>query len=186
MTMTKKLNAFAMIEVVMSTAIIGGLAVGAMTLVASAAQQKANAANFARGQVLCRSLAEEISTRPVVDWDAGGIDIEIDLGILSIGGDDAKGITITVGSGDRSSFETIDDYHGYTESPPEDEDGNVLPGYSGWSRKVRVQPVQVASPNSASAVETGLRLVEVTAIYNGKTVATTTFLRSSEWERVQP
>ena len=49
-----------------------------------------------------------------------------------------------------------------------------------------MQPVQVASPNSASAVETGLRLVEVTAIYNGKTVATTTFLRSSEWERVQP
>lgn len=184
--MTRRERAFAMIEVVMATAIVGGLTVGALTLVGSVSKQKASAAELARGQVLCRSLAEEIATRPVTDWDVGGLEIEIDLSILSIKGLGATGVTVTVGAGNRSTFETVDKYKNYTESPPKDEDGNTLAGYTGWRRTVKVAPVTVADPGSTSAVETGLRCVTVTALYNGKTVASTTFLRSSEWERVQP
>lgn len=182
--MSHQRSAFAMIEVVMATAIIGGLAVGAMSLVSNAAGHKANAANLARGQMLCRSLAEEISTRPVTDWSKGSLNLELDLGILKISG--GSGITIRVGTGNRSTFTTIDEYHNYTESPPKDEDGNTLAGYSGWTRTVRLLPVQLSSPNTASGTETGLRKVEITASYQGKKVATTTILRSSEWERVQP
>lgn len=179
-------RAFAMIEVVMATAIIGGLTVGALTLVSSAAGHKANAANTARAKVLTRTLAEEISTRPVTDWSGGGLQIEIDLGILSIKGDDAKGISVTAGAGNRSTFTTIDKYRNYTESPPRDENGNALAGYTGWTRSVRVSPVTLADPTVVSATETGLRSVTVTASYQGKVMATSTFLRSSEWERVQP
>lgn len=182
--MSHKRSAFAMIEVVMATAIIGGLAVGAMSLVATAAGHKANAANLARGQMLCRSMAEEISTRPVTDWSKGSLNIEIDLGILKVTG--GSGLSVTVGTGNRSTFKTIDSYHNYTESPPKDEDGNTLAGYSGWTRTVKVLPVEFANPNTSSASETGLRKVEITASHQGKKVATTTILRSSEWERVQP
>lgn len=184
--MRRRERAFAMIEVVMATAIVGGLTVGALTLVGSVSKQKASAAELSRGQVLCRSLAEEIATRPVTDWDEGGLDIAIAHGGLTITGIGAKPIVVVVGGGNRSTFETVDKYKNYTESPPKDEDGNTLAGYTGWRRTVKVAPVTVADPSSTSAVETGLRCVTVTALYNGKTVASTTFLRSSEWERVQP
>ena len=184
--MRRQQRAFAMIEVVMATAIVGGLTVGALTLVGSVAKQKASAAELARGQVLTRALAEEIATRPVRDWDQGGLDIQIDLGSLAINGSGAIGITITSGVGNRSTFETIDKYRNYTESPPKDEDGNTISGYAGWTRTVAVTPVTLANPTAVSATETGLRSVTVTSSYQGKPVAMTTFLRSSEWERVQP
>ncbi len=175
-----------MIEVVMSTAIIAGLTVGALTLVASTSAHKANAANIARGQMLCRSLAEEIATRPVLDWSKGAIDIEVDVGLFKVSGIDSKGVTITVGTGNRTTFSTIDQYSNYTESPPKTEGGNDIAGFTGWTRTVKVSPAVMATPNSDSANETGLRRVTVTASYQGKTVASTTFLRSSEWEPVQP
>ncbi|MCA9274356.1 MAG: prepilin-type N-terminal cleavage/methylation domain-containing protein [Phycisphaerales bacterium] len=186
--MSRTRTGFAMIEVVMATAIIGGLAVGALTLVASAAQQKTNAANLARGQMLCRSLAEEISTRPVADWSSGGLDIDVDLaGVnIKIKGSDAKTVSITGGTGKRSGFTTIDDYTGYTESTITDEDGNTISGYSGWSWRVGVKVADIASPSSDDNKESGLRRVTVESYFQGRLVATTTFLRSSEWERVQP
>jgi len=178
---------FAMVEVVMATAIIAGLTVGALTLVASTAAQKANAANIARGQMLCRTLAEEIATRPVANWSGGtGLSINVDVGVLKITGSGNKPVTLSSGTGNRSTFAVIDNYRNYTETPPKDEDGNLLSGYSGWTRTVKVSPVTLASPATVSANETGLRLVTVTASYGGKNIASTTFLRSSEWERVQP
>lgn len=177
---------FAMIEVVMATAIIGGLTVAALSLVASTSAHKASAANLARGQMLCRTLAEEIATRPVTDWSKGALDIEVDIGLLRITGGDAKPLIVTIGVGNRSTFATVDKYRDYTESPPKDEDGNTIAGYTGWTRSVKVSPVTISDPSTASANETGLRRVEVTASYGGKVIATTTFLRSSQWEDVAP
>lgn len=178
--------AFAMIEVVMATAITAGLTVGALTLVASTSAQKTNAALVAKGQMLCRTLAEEISTRPVADWSSGAIDIDIDVGILKVTGIDAKGVTVTVGKGNRTTFETVDAYSGYTEKPPKDENGNTMTGYTGWARTVTIAPAVYADPNSTSATETGMRRITVTAYFGDKVIASSTFLRSSEWERVQP
>ena len=179
---------FAMIEVVMSVAIIGGIAVGALMLVASAAQQKTNAANIARGQMLCRSLAEEICTRPVTDWsDNSGLSIKIvGVGGVQVVGSDARPITLTLGLGNRLLFDTVDDYAGYKETPPLDESGNAMPGYTDWKREVTVEVADLLSPDTNDARESGLRRVTVSSYYQGRLVASTTFLRSSEWERVQP
>ena len=179
-------KAFAMVEVVMATAIVGGLAAAAMTLAASGAGHKVNAANVARGRVLCRSLAEEISSQSVADWSSDGFELSVNYGSYITTGADARPATVVSAAGRRSLFSVIDNYHGYTESPPKDQDDNVLPGYSGWTRAVTVEIVSFADPNLVSANETGIRRVTVEASYGGKPVATTTFLRSSEWERMQP
>ncbi len=185
--MNARTRGFAMIEVVMATAVIAGLTVGALTLVASTAAHKANAANVARGQMLCRTLAEEIATRPVADWSGGtGLDIKVDLSTLKITGSGNKPVTPSPGTGNRSNFAIIDNYWNYSETPPKDEDGNILSGYSGWTRTVKISPVTLAAPGTGSANETGLRCVTVTTSYAGKTVASVTFIRSSEWEHVQP
>ena len=185
---TPRARAFAMVEVVMATAIVGGIAVAALSLVGSVAKQKADAAILARGQALARTLAEEIATKPVNDWTANpsGISISIDPDTVMIMGPGKVSVALTGRSGNRSAFTIIDNYRDYTESPPKNEDGTTIPGYTGWTRSVKIAPVDVTDPRIVSATETGLRCVSVTASYNGKPIATTTFLRSSECERVMP
>lgn len=186
---TPRARAFAMVEVVMATAIVGGIAVAALSLVGSVAKQKTDAAILARGQALARSLAEEIAAKPVTDWSDGtGLRMQLDsvMGIYILTGSDVVFKSITGKSGNRNLYTKIDDYKGYTESPPRDDSGVVLSGYTGWTRTVQVKLVDINMPGMSTIFETGLRCVEVTASYNGKPIATTTFLRSSEWERVMP
>lgn len=181
--MTK--HGFAMVEIVLATAIVGGLAAAAMSLAASSAGQKARAANLARGHMLCRSLAEEIATRPVIDWNSGGLDIDISDGAFALKADPTA-TRATKGMGTRSSFATIDEYRGYSESPPADENGSVIAGYTGWTRRVEVEVVRLGDPDTVQASETGLRKVTVSVQLGDEVIAQTSFLRSSEWERLQP
>lgn len=182
----RRTRAFAMVEVVMATAIVGGIAVAALTLVGSVAKQKADAAVLARGQALCRMFAEEVATRPANDWNDGGMSITLNIINTTIHGPDAKPFSPHGSIGNRSAFNTIDDYVGCIVSPPQFEDGTVIPGYSDWSVIVDVSIPRMSAVNSNSTNESGLRRISVQAIYNGKPIATTTFLRSSEWERVMP
>ncbi|RNC81340.1 MAG: prepilin-type N-terminal cleavage/methylation domain-containing protein [Phycisphaera sp.] len=181
----KTKRGFAMVEIVLATAIVGGLAAAAMSLAASSAGQKARAANLARGRMLCRSLAEEIATRPVADWSSGALDISIGDGSFALKAD-STAVRAVKGAGKRSSFVTIDEYDGYSESPPTDEDGNVLAGYTGWTRGVEIEVVRLGDPDLVQASETGLRKITVKVQYGDEQIAQTTFLRSSEWERIQP
>ncbi|GAB5495150.1 MAG: hypothetical protein Phyf2KO_02300 [Phycisphaerales bacterium] len=183
----KKLHThgFAMVEIVLATAIVGGLAAAAMTLAASSAGQKTRAANLARGRMLCRALAEEIATRPVTDWSDGALDLDISDGTFALKVD-AGAVRATLGTGNRSGFTTIDEYDGYSDSPPTDESGNVIPGYTGWSRGVEIDTVRFGNPDQAEGAETGLRKITVKVQVGDELIAQTTFLRSSEWERVQP
>lgn len=185
---TRRARAFAMVEVVMATAIVGGMAAAALTLVGSVSKQKADAAILARGQALARALAEEIATKPVNDWTSnpGGISINIDPDTVTILGPGKGAVVVTGKPGNRSGFTKVDHYRNYTENPPKGEDGTAIAGYTGWSRSVKITPAELTNPRNISAVETGLRCIAITASYNGKPIATTTFLRSSEWERVMP
>lgn len=176
---------FAMVEIVLATAIVGGLAAAAMSLAASSAGQKTRAANLTRGHMLCKALAEEIATRPVADWSSGGLDLSINDGTWALKAD-SSAVRADSGTGNRSTFATIDEYDGYSESPPTDENGNVLAGYSGWTRGVEVEAVRLGDPDMVSPQETGLRKITVKVQIGDEIIAQTTFLRSSEWERVQP
>lgn len=184
--MTKRNRAFAMVEVVLSTLIVGGLAVAALSMAATSAQFKASASHLAEGRALCRMLAEEIAAKPVADWSTGGMEFYMKAGTVTVSGDDRTAKTIVGMTGKRSNFNIIDDYDGYTDSPPEDINGDDIPGFDGWTRRVTVSLARFGNPGADSLDELGLRRVTVTAEYGGKTIATTTFLRSSEWEAVMP
>ena len=181
----KRSCGFAMVEIVLATAIVGGLAAAAMSLAASSAGQKTRAANLTRGHMLCKALAEEIATRPVADWSSGGLDLDISDGSFALK-TDPDATRATKSAGNRSGFVTIDEYDGYSESPPTDENGNVIKGYAGWTRGVEVDVVRFGEPDFLSPQETGLRKITVKVQVGDEIIAQTTFLRSSEWERVQP
>ena len=81
-------------------------------------------------------------------------------------------------SASRATFDDVDDYSSYSNSPPSKRDGTPLAGYAGWTRNVTVQwinPVTLAP----SAVETGMKQITATATFAGQTIATTVGCRTN-------
>jgi prepilin-type N-terminal cleavage/methylation domain-containing protein len=53
----------------------------------------------------------------------------------------------------RADFDDIDDYHGWTESPPQRKDGSLVPDADGFTRSVTVQ--NVLTSDFTTAVSNG-------------------------------
>ena len=62
----------------------------------------------------------------------------------------------------RSTFNGVNDYNGYSESPPTRKDGTVLTDYSSWTRSVTVTNVDPNNPANTLAGST-LESITVTA-----------------------
>jgi hypothetical protein len=69
--------------------------------------------------------------------------------------------------GDRSGFDDVDDYHGWTASPPEYKDGTPLVWATGWSRSVEITWSQTRSAMDVVGAETGEKRISVTVARNG-------------------
>jgi len=164
-----------MIEAVLASAIVGGVVVAAISLVGSSAKQKAFVADSARARVLCRAMVDEISTRPVGGSAVVGVTINPRNLVDQTNG--------TVSG--REAFTKIDDYDNWSSSPPKDEGGGTIPGLTGWTREVNVVTVSWLLPNVDSAVETGVRRVTVRVLRGQQVLASSTFLRSTDWEGIQ-
>ena len=84
-------------------------------------------------------------------------------------------------SGQRSLFDDVDDYAGWTSSPPTDRNGTVVPGFVGWTQTATVQ---WADPNTLAVTAnsfTGLKRITVTVTKGGQTIASLESYRSVAW-----
>ena len=72
----------------------------------------------------------------------------------------------------RSTFNDVDDYNGWSESPPQNPDNSILPDLNGWTRKVAVQWVSPINVTQTSTTETGAKLITVTVLHNNVVRAT--------------
>lgn len=78
----------------------------------------------------------------------------------------------------KPDLDDVDDFNGWSESPPQDESGNVIPGYSGWSRTVQVTRVMLESPDTEELMESGGKRIEVIVRFAGKELARSAAIRS--------
>jgi hypothetical protein len=62
----------------------------------------------------------------------------------------------------RTDFDDIDDYNGWTESPPRTKTGTALSGYTGWAVSIVVDYVNPATPNGPPSEDLNLKRVVVT------------------------
>lgn len=85
----------------------------------------------------------------------------------------APGFGPESGKTTRAQFNDVDDYNGWTESPPQNRDGTVMPNLAGWARSVWVIRASPNSLNSDTGVETGLKGIEVIVSHKGRVVAAT-------------
>lgn len=159
---------FSLVETAIATVLVGGLFVVAMNMVGASRITQSRYADREQALLLAEDLLNEILNQPYEDPD-GGIAFGIEVGE-----------TLTL----RTSFDDTDDYHGITEAPPADADGNAIPGAERFSRSVVVQWVEQDDPETVSPSETGIKQVAVTVTLAGKTMAELSGLRSASWPQV--
>lgn len=149
--------------------IVGGLFVAAANTLGVSKLSELSTLDSVRGRALAQSLMAEVLQQPYHDPGSSNS--------TSIGPSPTE-----KAAGNRSLFDDVDDYDGWSSSPPRERDGHPLGGDLGnWTRSVGVAWVDPADLSSAVNHETGAKRVTVTVKHGERTVATLTAVRTSAW-----
>jgi hypothetical protein len=164
MTLRRVVNpGFSVIEAVLSTLVIGVMLVAVLNTVGAARTAQVWNADHVRAAHLAGTLLAEIVDRAYAEPAE-----------QRLFGPEASELLAR-----RSAYDDVDDYNGWSKSPPEGDDGAAIPGYTGWTRSVAVAWVTPADPSATSLVETGLKRITVTVSRRGVKLAEITALRAA-------
>jgi Tfp pilus assembly protein PilV len=158
----------ALIEAVLSSIVVSLMFIAAMRLVAATRTGELDLEYRHLASHLAAELMAEIMSQPYADPDG-----------LPLFGLELN----EVGATSRASFDDVDDYHGWTESPPQERDGTARTHLAGWTRSVEVLLVNPASPDSTSLVDAGVKKIIVTITRSDVPISRRTGLRSAAVER---
>lgn len=150
-------------EVAVAAALVGVMLVATMQAVGAVFRTRLAARQRQEAEALGRELLAEIFQLPYKDPQGGS----------TFGPESGE-----TGS-TRASFDDVDDYDGYAETPPKDLAGGQLPNSAGWSRQVAIARVEPAAPQVPTSSETGLKRITVTVTSPTGTQTTLQALRSA-------
>jgi len=154
---------FTLVEAVISTVIVAVMFVAALNTVGAARVAQHKASLVGRGRMFAESLLAEILQQsyqePGTTWVFGR----------------EAGESDTI----RTAYDDVDDYHGWTESPPTAKDGTALPNSASWSRTVTVEWVNALDPTQVSGTETGAKRITVLATFRNVPQATVVAVRTA-------
>ncbi len=153
-----------LVEVAISCVLVGVMLVASMRTVGAVFRTRLVASQQQDG----KSLAHELMAEILQTYHE-----EPSLPEGSIGLEAAE-----TGDGSRALWDDVDDYHGWSASPPEFKDGTALPGATGWTRQVVVDRVTCPAPETTSGSDTGLKQIQVTATSPSSQTFTIYALRS--------
>jgi MSHA pilin protein MshD len=154
--------AFTLVDSVISVVIASLVIVAAMRAARSAVWVQYKAAERATARMLADGLMAEIM---VLSYE--------DPSLPPVFGRESNETATS-----RSNYDDVDDYNGWSQSPPQDKDGNTIPGANGWSRSAVIEWVNAADPTTVSAAETGAKRITITVKRNGVTVLTRVGVRT--------
>ena len=136
---------FTLIEAVISMFIVSIMTVAVLNTLGSAAvADRMHAAQRCRPALAMQLMAEVLATR-YVD-----------------GTDPVFGPETGEAGTSRANFDDVDDYHGWSSSPPEQRDGTAISGLTGWTRAVTVQYVSPSDVGTVVGANQGLKRITVT------------------------
>lgn len=98
--------------------------------------------------------------------------------ILSLAYQDPQYTTVILGpdvgetSTSKTNYNDVDDYNGWSETPPQDRNGVTIPGFTNWKRTVTVQWCSGTAPTQTASSETNCKLITVRVYHNSVLVAT--------------
>jgi len=161
-------RALTLVESVVSIAIVGVMLVAALNTVGASQVTQQKIGQRSRAMLLAQDLMAEILQHYYEDPD------------LAAG---SFGLTVAeMSDGDRSLWNDVDDYNGWSASPPQQKDGTELSDFDGWRRSVSVSWVDSADPVTELGSDTGVKLITVTVAFNDLPLARLSALRTNTWQ----
>ncbi len=153
---------FSLIEATFSVVLVAVMFAAVMTTVGAARVVRYKTDGRSRGSTLAHDLMAEILQVPYEEPD----------GPASLGRDNGEA------GGNRTDFDDIDDYDGWTSSPPELKGGTPLSLPAGWSRSVEVSWIVATNLALTSGTETNAKRIIVTVKHKNVTMAQVTAIRT--------
>jgi hypothetical protein len=155
-------------EVAISTLIVGMMMVASLKSVGGVYTTWTAAADKYDGISLANQLLEEIMQSKYEEPDS----------TVTFGREQGEPASF------RTSWDDVDDFEGWSCSPPLGHDGWTIPGWSGWTRTATVQLASVTDPSVVPASDEGLKLITVTVTDPDGNTTTRQALRS-RWGTLQ-
>jgi len=149
-------RAFTLLEAAISTVLVAVMFVAALNTVGASRVTQQKALLVSRGRMLAESLMAEILEQAYQD------PVEPHVFGREL---DESGTT-------RAAHDDVDDYSGWTDSPPVAKDGTALPNSANWRLTVTVQWVDPLNPQQVSGTETGAKRITVVAAFRNVPQAT--------------
>jgi prepilin-type N-terminal cleavage/methylation domain-containing protein len=157
-------NGFTLIEAVMSMLVVGIMMVAAMNTIGASRMTQSRVAERAVGPMLAEDLMSEILSQGYKEPDETTV----------------FGRESSESGGNRSDWDDVDDYDGWSKSPPQNKDGTVIPDLDGWKRSVTVQWVKSDSLTEVG-VNTGIKRIDVTVTHKDRVVSELSMVRTEAW-----
>jgi type II secretory pathway pseudopilin PulG len=155
-----------LIETTISVLLVGILFAVALNTLGASSMARSSHARQEMALLLAQDLMSEILQHPYEDPDQTP---------------NPGGVETGEGTANRMDFDDVDDYRGWSASPPESRNGIAIPWATGYTRTVNGQWRDRADLAQASAVETGVKAITVEVLYNGKKLVTLSAVRSAAW-----
>jgi len=133
---------FTLVEASISVVIVAMMLTAALGTIGTSARLRLLQKQQFQGQALAKQLMDEILQLRYSDPTNPGFGPE-------------TGET-------RATYNDVDDYNGYTETPPKMKDGTALAGYTGWTRAVTVTWADLTTPANNATTDSGLKRILVT------------------------
>ena len=159
---------FTLVEAVISIVLVGVLLVAAINTLGATAVSKRNIEHQALGYTLAADLMAEILSQAYEE--------PVDTVIF--------GRESSESGGERTEWDDVDDYDGWSATPPETKDGEPLDGYDEWTRSVEVAFVNPTMLNEIGT-NTGMKRITVTASFNGVPAAELVAIRTQAWPKAK-
>lgn len=160
-------RALSLIEVVASTMIVGLMTVAALNSLGAATRSSESIGNRAIAMTLADELMAEILQQPYEEPTQS----------VSFGRESGEAAT------PRSEFDDVDDYNGWSQSPPQYRDGTPIPERALWRHQVEVTRVSPTNLSQTLATDQGAKLVRVTVEFDGRVLAESVAVRTNSDEK---
>jgi hypothetical protein len=145
-----------LVEVVVSTLIVGVMTVAALNGLGAATRSSDSAGNRGIALGLADDLMAEVLATAYSDPDGSPV-----FGLET--GETAP----------RINFDDVDDFDGWNQMPPQAVNGATMPDRADWRHRVTIQRVVPTNPvqGTAGATDMGAKRIRVTIEYKGQVLA---------------
>jgi type II secretory pathway pseudopilin PulG len=155
-----------LVEVAVSTLLVGVLLVAALNTVGARLRNQNNLTDRQRAALLADQMLSEILELDYKDPNQTPV----------------FGLEASESGSNRSVYDDVDDYHELDESPPKLRSGTTLSGTTGWVRSTYIHYVNSSDLTSVVGSDQGYKRITVQVSKDGDQLAEMTAVRTAAWK----